>query len=63
MNSSAWQTGQTGTALLKLSRHDLQHNTHHHLFHKLDQYGIHEDVLDWIKNFTLNILILTGNSW
>jgi len=53
MNSSAQQTGQTGMALLKLSRHDLKHNTHHHLFHKLDQYGIRGDVLDWIKNLTL----------
>ena len=23
--------------------------SHHHLFHKLNQYGIHGDVLDWIK--------------
>ena len=28
--------------------------SHHHLFHKLHHYGIRGDVLDWIKNFTLN---------
>ena len=28
--------------------------SHHHLFHKLHHYGIHGDILDWIKNFNLN---------
>ena len=27
--------------------------SHHHLLHKLDQYGIHRDVLDWIKKLYL----------
>ena len=28
--------------------------SHYHLFHKLHHYGNYGDVLDWIKNFTLN---------